>query len=103
MTLRFFRTSLSIPPGTGRKSFGDTVDFTSNVIRADVALNGFKLDFTAQNADRHINEVEVDTDVVNVQGTSVGIVVETEYRDNNVDADDHYSGYVTVLVIADVE
>jgi hypothetical protein len=100
MTLRFFRTSLSIPSGAGRKTFGDTVDFPSNVIRADAALNGFKLDYT-EGGDRHINEVEVDIDVGPIQGTSVGFTIETQYADVNFD--DPYSGYVTVLVIADVQ
>jgi hypothetical protein len=100
MPVDFRTASVSIPSGTGNRTFQSSVFFNSTVIRANVALNGFKLDFTA-GGDRHINEVEVDIDVGPIQGTSVGFTVETQYADVNFD--DPYGGFVTALVIAEVQ
>jgi hypothetical protein len=101
MPIRFFRTSVTVPPGTGRRTISDSVDFTSNVMRAGVALEGFALDFVG-NVDRHINVVEVDVDMGLPLGTTVPFTVECEYKDATVDPDDAYQGYVSVLVIAEV-
>jgi len=69
------------------------------VIRAGVALNGFNLDFTGD-VDRHINVVEADTDFVSITGNTVNFEVQCQYADVNFD--DPYGGYVTVLVVAEV-
>lgn len=98
MPLDFRRRTIQIPNGTGRRSIDDSVTFNSRVRRADVALNGFKLDFT--NSDHHINVVEVDTDRVSVSENEVHYRVECNYADKNFD--DSYSGNVEVLVIAEV-
>jgi hypothetical protein len=74
MPVRFFRTTVTIPPGTGRRAITDSVNFTSNVIRAGVALEGFALDFVGA-VDRHINIVEVDLDIGLIQGTTVSFTV----------------------------
>ncbi|MEM7222099.1 MAG: trypsin-like peptidase domain-containing protein [Pseudomonadota bacterium] len=95
-----FRTiSLGVPAGTGRRSIQGAVSFGSRVFQAGVALNGFKLDYV--NSDHHINVIEADTDVVSINGNSVNIRVECNYADKNFD--DPYTGYVTALVIAEVE
>ena len=72
--------------------------FSSPVRRADVALNGFKLDFAS--SDHHINVVEVDADNVAISGNVVHYRVECQYADKNFD--DSYNGNIEVLVIADV-
>jgi len=73
--------------------------FGSNVRRAAVVLNGFKLDYA--NEDHHINLLEVDTDISTIVGPTVHFRVEAAYADKNFD--DPYSGYISVTVIADVE
>ena len=90
--------SVSIPAGTGRRSISREVTFGSRVLSANVALNGFKLDFS--NSDKHINIVEADVDRSSISGNTVTIRVECNYADKNFD--DPYSGYVTALVIAEV-
>jgi hypothetical protein len=90
--------TVAIPSGTGRRSIERSARFGSPVRRANVALNGFKLDYT--NSDHHINIVEVDTDIVAIDGYTVRFRVECNYADRNFD--DPYSGYVTALVIAEV-
>jgi hypothetical protein len=97
MAVEFLVRNINIPSGTGRRQFNDAVTFAGTVIRANVAINGFKLDFATD--DHHINIVEIDTDVVNVSGTKVDFRAECQYADKN--ADDAYSGYIQVLVIAD--
>ena len=99
MAIEFRTSSVTIPNGTGRRTIAGSATFGSPVKRASVALNGFKLDYAS--SDHHINIVEADTDLVSVSGTTVNFRVECNYADKNFD--DPYSGYVTALVIADVE
>ncbi|WP_447970580.1 hypothetical protein [Nitrospira sp. M1] len=99
MAIEFRTSSVVIPNGTGRRSIEGNASFNSSVKRASVALNGFKLDY--ENSDHHINVVEADTDTVTISGNTVKFRVECHYADKNFD--DSYSGYVTALVIADVE
>ena len=95
-----FRTiSLGVPSGTGRRSISGAVNFDSRVFQAAIALNGFKLDFVS--SDHHINVIEADSDVVSISGNRVDVRVECNYADKNFD--DAYFGYVTALVIAEVE
>ncbi|GGM35818.1 hypothetical protein GCM10012275_03830 [Longimycelium tulufanense] len=99
MPVEFRTSSITIPNGTGRRSIQGTVTFGTNVIRAGVALNGFKLDYA--NSDHHINVLEADTDIVSISGRTVTFRVEAQYADKNFD--DPYSGYVTALVIAETQ
>jgi hypothetical protein len=94
-----FRTvSLNIPTGTGRRTINSSVTFNSNVVRAAVVLNGFKLDYA--NEDHHINLLEADTDINTIIGRTVRFRVEANYADKNFD--DPYSGFVSATVIAEV-
>ncbi len=99
MAIEFRTSSVAIPSGTGRRSINGSATFGSSVRRANVALNGFKLDYA--NSDHHINVVEADTDIVSVSGNTVNFRVECSYADKNFD--DAYSGYITALVVAEVE
>ena len=99
MGVEFKTKSVAIPTGTGRRSIVSSVNFSKPVKKASIVLNGFKLDYA--NADHHVNIVEVDTDVVNTSGSQVNFRVECNLADKN--SDDGYSGYVTALVIAEVE
>ena len=99
MAIEFRTSSVSIPNGTGRRSIAGNATFGRPVLKANVVLNGFKLDFAS--SDHHINIVEADTDIVSISGNTVNFRVECNYADKN--SDDPYSGYVTALVIAEVE
>ena len=105
--------TVTIPSGSGTKRlFRDNnpntindncvscaVTFNSNVRSATVVLNGFNLDYS--NSDHHINVVEADLDIVQISGRTVYFAVDTQYADQNFD--DSYSGFVTAVVIANVE
>lgn len=99
MPVAFQISSVTIPSGTGRRSIDSSVTFGSSVNSAAVALNGFALDF--DNSDHHINIAEADTDIVSVSGRTVNFRIQCNYADKNFD--DRYRGYVTALVIADVQ
>jgi hypothetical protein len=99
MPVDFREVMVSVPSGTGHRVFERSVFFNSNVSRANVALNGFSLDFT-QPGDRHINVLEAETNIVSISGSLVTFNVHSQYADVNFD--DPYHGWVTVLVIADV-
>jgi hypothetical protein len=73
-------------------------DFGRTVNSAAAALNGFKLDYASD--DHHINVIEANTAVQNVSGTSVSYRVMCQFADKNFD--DEYSGFIDVLLVADV-
>jgi hypothetical protein len=100
MAVQFRTVSVTVPSGTGRRSIAGSATFPARVQAAGIALNGFALDYTGNDLDRHLNVVEADTDLVSIQGNTVNFAVECNLADRNFD--DPYSGYVTVLVTADV-
>ena len=94
-----FRTvTITVPAGTGRRSIDGTASFGAKVHRANVALNGFKLDYV--NSDHRVNIVEADTDILSISGSNVNFRVQCNFADQNFD--DPFRGYVTALVIAEV-
>ena len=99
MPVEFRTQQVAIPSGTGRRSINDSVTFGSDVLRAGIAVNGFKLDYV--NSDHHINIVEIDTDVISSVGRTVNFRVECDYADKNLD--DSYRGEVVALIIAEVQ
>jgi hypothetical protein len=98
-TTAFRSVSITIPSGSGTKRIASSVTFNSNVRSAAVVLNGFNLDYST--SDHHINVVEADLDIVQISGRTVFIAADTRYADVNFD--DSYSGFVTAVVIANVE
>jgi hypothetical protein len=98
-TTAYRSVSITIPSGSGTKRINSSVTFSSNVRSAAVALNGFNLDYST--SDHHINVVEADLDIVQISGRTVFIAADTRYADVNFD--DSYSGFVTAVVIANVE
>ncbi|MGW6730172.1 hypothetical protein ACWF9G_30100 [Nocardia sp. NPDC055029] len=98
MALSFKRRAVTIPSGTGFRSFRTTVTFPRSVKVADVALNGFRLNFAGV-VQRPIGEIEVDLDLVEVNGTKVTFDVHCQYADANFN--EPYNGYASVLIVAD--
>jgi hypothetical protein len=98
MSLQFSYPSITVPSGTGRRTIPGSATFGSTVRSAGVALNGFQFNFDDE--DHHIDIVEADTDFAGISGNTVNFNVECNYSDKN--GDDSYSGYVTVMVVADV-
>jgi hypothetical protein len=99
MAVEFITKRVEVPGGTGRKQLTDKVTFQNKVRVANIALNGFLLDYV--DSDHHINVVEVDTNLGVIEGEIVHFRVVCEYKDRN--GDDAYSGHVDVLVIADLQ
>jgi hypothetical protein len=98
-TTAYRSVTITIPSGSGTKRIASSVTFNSNVRSAAVALNGFNLDYST--SDHHINVIEADLDIVQISGRTVFIAADTRYADVNFD--DSYSGFVTAVVIANVE
>ena len=61
MAIEFRTSSVAIPNGTGRRSIAGNTTFGSPVVKASVAMNGFKLDYTK--SDHDINVLEADTEI----------------------------------------
>jgi hypothetical protein len=99
MPVAFQTVQVGIVSVTGPRTFAGRAVFGSRVISAGIAINGFHLDYVFE--DHRINTVEVDTDIVSVIENTVNFQIECLYADR--DFDDPYRGWVTVLVIAEVE
>jgi hypothetical protein len=100
MSLALKRQTITIPTTKKRYKKDFQERFDSNVRHVDIAVNGFKLDYQHPEGDRSLNVVEVDTDIMKTDGRDVTFRVEAHLADKNFD--DAYTGYVTVLLIADV-
>jgi hypothetical protein len=99
MAVAFLNRRVEVPRGKGRRELHDSVSFQGKVRVAEVALRGFLLDFVT--SDHHINVVEVATEFAGTEGEIVRFRVDCQYADKN--EDDQYSGFVDVLVIADLQ
>ena len=86
-----------IPPGVGRRSIESEVVFDRPVQHAETMINGFTLDYADQES--RVNVFEVETDVLSIDQNKVSFRVECQLADK--DFTDPYSGYVTVVVIAE--
>jgi hypothetical protein len=101
MALAFQVVTVPIPSGTGRRNIGfESTPFQSRPLRANVALNGFMLEYDG--TDHHIKVVEIDVDFTAIDGRQNKVIftVQCNFADKN--GDDAYSGYAHVLVIAEV-
>ena len=98
MALDFRIARISIPSGTSERTFNESVVFSRNVREANVALQGFRLDYSS--SDHHIDTVKVDVNLRSFSGNTVRFSVTVDYADKN--NDDRYNGNIDVLVIADI-
>ncbi len=100
--LAFKTTTVQMPSTTGTTSIaGGFVDFESNVRTAHVALAGFGARFDNQH-DHHYGELSIFFREVSISGRRVSFVPALLLRDFSENIDDKYSGFVNVLVIADL-
>lgn len=101
MPIDFRRASINFDPTKGQiQNEVTTVTFNSKVIRADVALNGFDVQFT--DGDHHVFRQIIDASISTVNNNTVTVGVRYLLRDNSGNIDDRYHGRVDVLVIAEV-
>ncbi len=101
MAMDFRRTSIGFDPTSGQiQSEVATVVFAGPVRRADVALNGFDVQYT--NGDHHLLREMVDASVDSIQNNTVTVRTNYLLRDSSGNIDDRYHGRVDLLVFADV-
>jgi hypothetical protein len=74
--------------------------FNSLVPRAEVALNGFDIQFN--NGDHHMLREVIDASIDSIQDRTVRVRVDYLLQDGSGNIDDPYSGRVDVLVFAEV-
>ena len=100
MGIKFQRQRVPIPNGTKRREIPVQVPMGGPVKQngAEVAIKGFRLQFT--NGDRNIQVAQVETTGAVVSGDEVQFSLLCQYADRL--NDDEYSGSVDVLVIADM-
>ena len=101
MTIDFQQLRFEFPSTTGRSQNATLAAvFSSNVLRADTAINSFNIGFTRQ--DHHLFRAEVHCDAL-IQANTVHVTVTFALRDSSGFFDDPYEGYVFVLVLVERE
>ena len=99
-----FRTRrVNFVPTTGQTNtqLNQKVIFSSPVRRAEAAIKGYNVGYTGE--DHHIFRQEVEIRNVHiVEGNGVCFDIDYLFRDSSGNIDDRYSGWVDVLVVADV-
>jgi len=105
MGLRLVNVPVTFDAGTaGSLGFRNiqrtvTIPDARSVLRAQVALNGFSINYT--HSDHHIRSLLIDTDLLGIRnGTDVEFQIQVALKDRK--PDDPYEGWVSVLIIAEV-
>ncbi len=102
MPVRFERSTITIPAGTvGRFVATDSVSFGSTVEDADVAINGFQVEYDNGLA-RNFANLEMDPDIGLISGTDTDVEFEIEVELADKNGGESYHGFVAVVVIAQV-
>lgn len=102
MTLAFRTQEVGFDSTQGRRQRQPgSVNFPSNVRTVNCAVKGYNIRFT--NGDHPIREIEIDIDGPRFDGSNVTFNVDFVLRDNTGNYDDAYTGWVEVLVIADIQ
>ncbi len=82
MAIDFRRVSITFDPTKGQtQNEAATVVFNSRVIRADVALNGFDVQFT--DGDHHVFREVIDARIATVNNNTVTVGVSYLLRDSS--------------------
>ncbi|MBO0358735.1 hypothetical protein J0X19_12320 [Hymenobacter sp. BT186] len=100
MAVRFIRDRVVFDPTKGiTQTEPRTVTFPSTVRTAQIALNGFDVQYT--DGDHHILRQIVDIGEPRINGNAVTYDVKLLLRDGSGNIDDRYHGTVDTLIIAD--
>jgi hypothetical protein len=105
MALAFARAPrITFDPTKGREQVEPgAATFPRQVLRADAVINGFDIGFT--DGDHHVWRQKLDITDVQIDPTSrttVRFNVRYLYRDSSGNIDDAYSGWVDVMVLANL-
>ena len=101
MPIDFRRATINFDPTSGQEQREtSSVTFGSTVLRADVALNGFDIQYN--NGDHHLLREKVDASIAAISDRTVTARVNYLLRDASGNIDDTFSGSVQVLVVAEV-
>ena len=101
MAIDFRRGTINFDSTRGQiQSEVTSVVFRSPVTRADVALNGFDVQYT--DGDHNLFRELIDARIEAIRDRTVDVRVNYLLRDSSGNIDDRYHGRVDVLVIAEV-
>jgi hypothetical protein len=78
-----------------------TVNFASAVSRATAILTGFNVQFSPQDGDHHLGQLDVRLSTGAPSGTTVPVTVFFDLRDWSDNRDDFYEGQVFFTVVAE--
>lgn len=102
MSLAFQTANVTFPTTRDKmQTLNGQATFNTNVKLADAAIKGFNIQFVGSDHNFYLGEVNVRE--VKFSGNLVKFIVDLGLRDFSGDWDNNYSGWVNVLVTADVE
>lgn len=78
-----------------------SANFSENVKRCGVALNGFDLKFSDSDRPLHQMSVNIEDTTLEIASKNVSVKVAVLMRDKSGYIDDRYQGYADVLFIAE--
>jgi hypothetical protein len=78
-----------------------SVNFPSAVSRATAILSGFNIQFSPQDGDHHLGQLDVRLSTGAPSGTTVPVTVFFDLRDWSGNRDDFYEGQVFFTVVAE--
>lgn len=102
MAIHFRTSRVKFDPTKGRiQRETASANFSSNVRRCGVAINGFQAKFT--HGDHHVWEEMINIEEGNMQINAANVSVPVSFllRDASGNIDDTYEGFVDVLFIAE--
>jgi hypothetical protein len=105
MAIDFKTVRVNIDETRGKlQSETATAIFSTAVRKAGCSLNGYNIRFSDQNSrfDKPIHEIHIDIKQSSIVGNNVKFTVNFGLRDASGNFDDTYTGWVDVLVAADV-
>lgn len=94
-----FDSGLAGPLGFRNIQRTVSVPSVQSILRAEVALNGFAINYT--NKDHHLRSLLIDTDILAIRNPNqIDFQIQVALTDKK--PDDPFEGWVSVLVIAEV-
>lgn len=101
MSIGIQRQRATFAPHTGGPQSMDlSFTFGSIIASAFPALGGFDIGFSDD--DHHLLRTQVDTTLISLNGPTAVVRVTFSIRDNSGNFDDPFSGFVDVVMIADL-
>jgi hypothetical protein len=101
MAIEFQSRRVNFTAGTGPKRFEGPGTFGGNIRSAETAIKSFRFDYAS--GDHHMDVIQAKTGIIDIQGQFLNFFAECNYVDQRPEfPSDSYTGFIDVLIVADV-